>query len=318
MTKEPGNARDINLPVYNIKAVARMTGLRPVTLRAWERRYGLPSPSRGDQGYRLYSEYDLRTLRWLKFQIDSGLNISRAVDYLVELRAMDRDPATESTPESSAQPVSLDFLSTEVLHCLLHFDENSANEHMRRAFTLYSVDQVLINVVEPVLVEIGESWHRGELPIAMEHFATQFFIQHLNGMLAASAPVAHRGTVVAAGAPGEQHEIGLLMLVVMLRWRGWDVKFLGPDLKLDRLEEAVGLLHPRVLLFSATRADTAKALEAELTELVKRFPQPQPLIALGGQAFRQPEFANTSVGIVITDPALEAVTAIENLLARPV
>ncbi len=318
MNNDTGNARDISLPVYNIKAVARMTGLRPVTLRAWERRYGLPSPSRGDQGYRLYSEYDLRTLRWLKFQINSGLNISRAVDYLVELRAMDRDPATKSTPDSSAQAVSLDYLSSELLRSLLHFDDASANEHMRKAFTLYSVDQVLTSVVEPVMVEVGEAWHRGELPIAIEHYATHFFIQQLNGMLASSSPVAHRGVIVAAGAPGEQHEVGLLLLVVMLRWRGWDVKYLGPDLKLDRLEEAVGLLHPRVLLFSATRPETAKALEAELVELTKRFPHPQPLIALGGQAFRLPDIDTPSVGTVINDAPAEMVTAIEKLLARPV
>ena len=53
------------VPVYNIKAVSRLVGLLPVTLRAWERRYGLPAPSRGEQGYRLYSERDLHVLRWL-------------------------------------------------------------------------------------------------------------------------------------------------------------------------------------------------------------------------------------------------------------
>ncbi len=318
MTKDTGNARDINLPVYNIKAVSRMTGLRPVTLRAWERRYGLPSPSRGEQGYRLYSEYDLRTLRWLKFQIDSGLNISRAVDYLVELRAMERDPATESTPESSAQPVSLEYLSSELLRCLTHFDDDSSNEHMRKAFTLYSVDQVLTGVVEPVLVEVGEAWHRGEMPIAVEHYATQFFIQQLKGMMAASGPVAHRGVIVAAGAPGEQHEVGLLLLVVMLRWRGWDVKYLGPDLKLDRLEEAIGLLHPRVLLFSATRQETASSLQFELVELAKRFPHPQPLIAMGGQGFRKEELADSPVGTVINDTPAAMITAIENMLSKPI
>jgi len=51
------------IPVYNIKAVAQLLGILPVTLRAWERRYGMPSPSRGQQGYRLYSEYDVRILR---------------------------------------------------------------------------------------------------------------------------------------------------------------------------------------------------------------------------------------------------------------
>ena len=81
-----------NMPVYNIKAVSQMTGLLPVTLRAWERRYGLPNPQRGEQGYRLYSEEDLRTLQWLKAQVDAGMSISRAVQYLNELRESGKKP----------------------------------------------------------------------------------------------------------------------------------------------------------------------------------------------------------------------------------
>ena len=77
------NLQDQMAPVYNIKAIAKAVGLLPVTLRAWERRYGLPEPQRGQQGYRLYSEHDLLTLRWLKQQIDTGMSISRAVELLM-------------------------------------------------------------------------------------------------------------------------------------------------------------------------------------------------------------------------------------------
>ena len=38
-----------------------------------------------------------------------------------------------------------------------------------------------------------------------------------------------RGTAVLACAPGEQHEIGLLMLAVLLRADGWQVAYLGAD-----------------------------------------------------------------------------------------
>ena len=79
---EESRNRKEHLPIYNIKAVSRLVGLLPVTLRAWERRYGLPLPGRGGQGYRLYSEHDVRTLRWLKAQIENGLSIGRAVEYL--------------------------------------------------------------------------------------------------------------------------------------------------------------------------------------------------------------------------------------------
>ena len=50
---------------YNLKAVVQETNLKPDTLRAWERRYGLPNPERTAGGHRLYSQRDIDTLKWL-------------------------------------------------------------------------------------------------------------------------------------------------------------------------------------------------------------------------------------------------------------
>ncbi len=315
--------RNPNLPVYNIKAVARLVGLLPVTLRAWERRYGMPTPNRGQQGYRLYSEHDVRTLRWLKAQTDSGLTIGRAVEYLNELRLSGYDPAVEATyqarpvasPNPSASP-SLNLLSSQLLDALLDFEETRALELMRRAFTLYSVDQVLMEVVQSILVSLGDAWHRGELPIAVEHYATQFFMQYLMSMMAAAAPASHSGTLVAACAPGELHQVGLLMLVVSLRWRGWDVKYLGPDLPLDRLEEALRPIRPRAMLFSANRVETANRL-AELPEVLDRFPDPHPLVLLGGQAFEQTRLPEDVPAVYIPVASLtETVRRIEEIILQ--
>lgn len=307
------------LPVYNIKAVSHLVGLLPVTLRAWERRYGLPKPSRGDQGYRLYSEHDLRTLRWLKNQIESGLSIGRAVEYLSDLRQADQDPALSPTPPPpfslkglSSSP-SLQHLRDELLHHLLHFDESSAVESLRRGFTLYYVDQVLIHVIAPALVEIGDRWHRGEVPIATEHFSTQFCMQYLMSLMAASAPPTRPGLIVAACAPGETHQIGILMLVVMLRWRGWDVKYLGPDLPLDRLEEAIGPMHPTLIMFTANRIETAQRLNG-LAEIIKRFPSPRPLVVVGGQAFNSMRLPEAIPIIYINRTPAETIQTLEYLL----
>lgn len=79
-------------PVYNIKAISQLVGLLPVTLRAWERRYGLPKPIRGIQGYRYYSEYDLKTLLWIKTQLAFGLSISLVIENLKRLRNTGNDP----------------------------------------------------------------------------------------------------------------------------------------------------------------------------------------------------------------------------------
>lgn len=308
------------MAVYNIKAVSRIVGLLPVTLRAWERRYGMPAPKRGDQGYRLYSEHDLRTLRWLKTQIDSGLSISRAVEHLNQLRTTGQDPAENlpiPRPEKSAlinaSLTPLMNLQKEFLNALLRFDETEANDTMHRAFSLHSIDQVLIQVVQPTLVEIGEAWHRGELPIAVEHYATQFCMQNLMSMLSASAPATKPGTLIAACAPGEMHQIGIIMIVVMLRWRGWDVKYLGPDLSLERLAEALRPITPRMLLFTATRPEAASSLD-KLGELLKLFPKPQPLVVLGGQAFAKERLPENVPAIYINSNPTETVNSIEEML----
>ena len=83
--------------------MANLVGVAPVTLRAWERRYGLPTPQRGAQGYRLYSDYDVRTLRWLKARTAEGMSISRAAEHLMHLRRSGADPVADTAPLERAE-----------------------------------------------------------------------------------------------------------------------------------------------------------------------------------------------------------------------
>lgn len=297
-------------PVYNIKAICRLAGMLPVTLRAWERRYGIPKPHRGEQGYRFYSEYDLKTLLWIKKQMESGLSISRAVDGLQRLRSLGKDPVMDDRSHPPEPALSLQALNENLYEALLRIDDQSAAEVMRQAFALYLVDQVLVEIVKPTLVRIGEAWHQGEIPIATEHFATQFFMQHLMSMLSAAAPPSRRGRIVAAGAPGEMHQIGLLMLVVMLRWRGWDVVYLGPDLKLDGMAEAFIPLQPWLLLFTSTLGNPQTFL-GEVTKLVEKFPDPQPFVLLGGAAWKDYPLPPEIPAKILDVSPLEAVGWIE-------
>jgi DNA-binding transcriptional MerR regulator len=301
-----------HLPVYNIKAVSHLVGLLPVTLRAWERRYGLPLPQRGDQGYRLYSEYDVRMLRWIKSQLDAGLSISRAVEYLNELRILGKDPA-EELPNIRPQPsVATQHLVQHLRLALEHFNDGAAAEILRQALTVYTIDTVLTEIIQPTLVEFGEAWHRGELPIAVEHFATQFCMQYLNTLATSSAPPTREGILTAACAPGETHQIGLLSLVVMLRWRGWEVKYLGPDLKLERIEEALVPLKPKVMLFTATMPQNAARL-GEIGAILERFPDPKPLLVLGGRAFHEFRLPDSIPAIYLDDSPARTVAMIEQL-----
>lgn len=55
---------------YNIKAVSKMLGIQPGTLRAWERRYQIVAPKRNESGHRLYTEEHIKVLKWLIRKVD--------------------------------------------------------------------------------------------------------------------------------------------------------------------------------------------------------------------------------------------------------
>ena len=60
-------------PAFNLKVVLKETGLAADTLRAWERRYGMPMPQRTPGGHRLYSERDIEVIKWLMARQSEGL-----------------------------------------------------------------------------------------------------------------------------------------------------------------------------------------------------------------------------------------------------
>lgn len=64
--------------IYSIGAVARMLGIPTATLRAWEERYGVVVPERGEGTQRLYTRQEVEQLRYVKRQIDDGLSAADA------------------------------------------------------------------------------------------------------------------------------------------------------------------------------------------------------------------------------------------------
>jgi MerR family transcriptional regulator, light-induced transcriptional regulator len=70
--------------LFPIRVVARLTGINPVTIRAWERRYQLVQPERTPGGHRLYSRADVELLRAASRLVDQGIAISHASRLLDE------------------------------------------------------------------------------------------------------------------------------------------------------------------------------------------------------------------------------------------
>lgn len=260
-------------PLYNTKLVVGETGVPADTFRAWERRYGLPKPQRGEGGQRLYSERDIATIRWLRDRTNEGLTISQAVALL---------ESEVNAPVATEQPRSFDVLRDDLVHALLRFDAPTSDAVLSEAFALYSLDNVCINIMQPVLVQVGEMWHAGTATVAQEHFSSQFLRRKLLALLNIYDIPEGRATVIAACAAGEHHDLGLLLLALFLVRRNYRVVFLGADVPSEALLHAVAQVHPEIVCISATTPTTADHAQLMANQVLSH--SPEPLVFIGGQA----------------------------------
>lgn len=306
-------------PVYTIKTVVQFTGITPATLRAWERRYGVLAPSRSGGGYRLYSERDIATLMWLKDQVDSGVTISRAVALLNIHHQSGEEPELAvrldlRSAEPAAMPSSAvrtsEALADDLTTALLAFREDEAEVIMGEAFALYPLDVVVEDIVTPTLVEIGERWHRREATVVQEHFATAFLRRRLAALFdvydeASSGPLAITGS-----APGEWHDVGILLVSLALRRHGWRVIYLGQNVPAEHLIDEITRQRPQLVCLSASTRESAEGL-VQIAREIAQLSAPRPRFVVGGRALNMaPELRAQFPGSYLGTSAREFIAAL--------
>lgn len=302
---------------YNIKSVSQRTGVQPVTLRAWERRYKILEPSRADNGYRLYSERDVALLVWLKNQVDTGVSISSAVaDFRSNLRKGISPEAVLNTPaptpsKRSTLPAS-EFVK-RFYNALITRDESQAGEIFEEALASFDLFPLFEMVIIPTLIEIGDAWYNGKIFIAVEHFASGFIRAKLLSIYQ-SLPINRQVSyIMVGGAPGELHEIGSLMMAVLLRNAGFRVEYLGPDLPLDDLVNYIKEEKPKMVILSATIMDATEDLvtfDKWISDV-----RPKPIFGYGGAAFNHnPELISKTPGYYLGETISQSIKTVQTLL----
>ena len=154
-----------------------------------------------------------------------------------------------------------------------------------QAFAVLPLQQTLTEVITPVLRWTGEAWQAGELSIAQEHAITAKVRAHLGKLLSDRRGGVH-GVAVLACAPGEQHDIGLLMLAVVLRADGWRVEFLGADTPVETALSFAKDVGASMVCISASRPESVDLLRASLFAMAS----PAATLVIGGAAVT-PELA---------------------------
>jgi DNA-binding transcriptional MerR regulator len=270
---------------YSIKAVAQATGLTVETLRAWERRYEVVRPLRDPSGRRSYSAGDVARLRLLRSATDLGHTISRLAQLTdVELAKL----VSESGGQARAVPRAQPFVD-RALDAAEHSDPVGVEEALTSAMSLLPPEEVVHAVLSPLVREVGERWHRGEVTVAQEHMVTDI-VRRL--VISVS-----RGYVRGDGGPvlvlatfsGERHEIGILMCSWLAAARRIRTHYLGADCPPADIARFAADVEAAAVLVSMVMPENSVPAMAQLDELSRLLDGRCEVWIGGGAARRLPE-----------------------------
>jgi DNA-binding transcriptional MerR regulator/methylmalonyl-CoA mutase cobalamin-binding subunit len=267
--------------MYSIKAVAQATGLTVETLRAWERRYGVVAPNRDAGGRRVYRPEDVLRLRRLREATERGHPIGR----LAELSDDSLAALLSDSTDRRARATTNAFVE-RILEAAQRFRSAECEQALTLAIAMLPPPQLVTGVLQPLLREVGDRWHRGEFAISQERLVSTVVRRHIGLMLDAYDRNARRAPIVFATLPGERHELGLLTSAMMCASRGFKAHYLGPDLPPAEIARFAREVDAAVVALSLVLQDRMPEVPAQLAELAADLPE-ATAIWLGGYAARE-------------------------------
>ncbi|MGL6374163.1 MerR family transcriptional regulator [Aeromonas hydrophila] len=196
--------------IYPIREVSRLTGVNAVTLRAWQRRYGLVQPARTEKGHRLYSEQDIRQIGEILSWLERGVSIGQVKGLL---------------SEPHAQPVSDHWQQTleQFSQALLAFNQRKAEAELNDLLASYPFELVRSRVLQPLVERLLGLWRErpdGEL-------LQQVWLGWLHTRFARHLIEQEKGVPVTLASWGQVGPLDLVWAAYELIGQGHEVQLLG-------------------------------------------------------------------------------------------
>ncbi|MDF2491352.1 MerR family transcriptional regulator [Pseudomonas sp. PvP001] len=246
-TRLPGVQDPALDELYPIREVARLTGINPVTLRAWERRYGLVQPTRTESGHRLYSLADIEEVRSILGWIERGVAVSKVGKILARTQQTEAPPPSARDEQGEWQQ-----WQERVRQCVREFAEPKLDQVYGQVFSSYPLavafEQVLMPVWQELLVHQGHFGQASEW-IFLDTFLRARTLQRLR----LTADQGQDSRVVLVAIPDQCRELELQVTGLLLGGPQVDVQLLGLGQPLEELSLVCEKLAPQALVLFSNR-----------------------------------------------------------------
>ena len=273
MSKLSKNIDPDETALYPIRTVAELTEVNAITLRAWERRYGLFEPVRKASGHRLYTQAHIDLITRVVGLLDRGMRIGQIKAQL----------EAESTALNGNKVVNdlWKRYTDRMIAAVIQFNEQGLEDTYGEALSLYSIDTVTEKLLMPLLKELGRRWAEDEGSIAEEHFFGFYIRNKLGARFHHRVKVKDGSKLLMSCLPGDRHETGLLLFALAANSAGYHVILLGADMPLEELPATAQKAGCAAIILSGRLLPGSEVLKRSLPNLTEQCKVP---VFLGGHA----------------------------------
>ncbi|EWH01605.1 MerR family transcriptional regulator [Halomonas sp. BC04] len=252
-------------PLYPIREVSRITGVNSVTLRAWERRYGLICPQRTPKGHRLYAREDIDRVEQILQWLSRGVPVSQVKELLDQPEAAPvPEPASGDWPSQRRQLVAaVEAMDTAQLERLFN-----------QSLALYPVTTSLDELWQPTIRELEERWH-DQLGARLQRVNLETFLRTVIGIRLYHANQVAKGPVVLMSAlPDDPGPLWLLLAALAGSEAGYRIQLLDGSLPFGELPLAVERLKASAMVLVSGRAERPDLIRRQLPRLAEQLDVP--------------------------------------------
>ena len=268
------------MQTYQINDLERLTGIKAHTIRIWEKRYHIITPSRTDTNRRYYSDEQVRKLLNITTLLSKGHKISKVAAYT----QTEVDNLIQSTV-AEEQGAYAGYIN-DLLKYMLSFDQHGFERVFTKAVGHFGVQRAMIYIVYPFLNKTGILWSVNKAAPVQEHFATCIIRRKLIAMTDnIPLPTPGKMKFLLFLPPAEWHEIGLLFANYIIRSKGHDTIYLGQNVPIDDAVKTAGAMTPSYIMLFYTTARPKEEIQLHIDELRRASKNKQILIAGNTELF---------------------------------
>ena len=286
-----------------IGTVAEITRLSVHTIRVWERRYCVVSPTRTLGGQRIYSNAQLAYLQSLAGLVQVGYRISQLVTLSeIELESLRAGAQFEQSTLRASQSLGTQpdcsGIVKRLIDCLDDYDLVGLANALNLAGRTYATRELVLKIFVPLLQQIGVLVARKSFSIAQEHCASAILRSQLSQIIFDKACLtshcgARKAPVLAfATSEGDHHELGILLAACLALARGAEIRYFGTNLPATAYASAAKALSVDLAVVGFTGGAAACPVKSQLqymTLLNKALPS-RTAIYFGGRCEVDPSF----------------------------